>query len=176
MDDEPQIAQIARDYLEHAGFSVIVAGDGRKALDLARSRQPDLSSSIWRCRSSTDWTWRASCDASRTCRSSCVTARVEEADRLARAGGRRRRLRHQAVQPARAGRAGEGGAAARRRLRLAGRRLHGGDLAFDVPRVRLARRSQRSISPPPSSSCWRRWHGNPDACSRGPSCSTPPRP
>jgi len=42
VDDEPQIAQIARDYLEHAGFSVIVAGDGRKALDLARSRQPDL--------------------------------------------------------------------------------------------------------------------------------------
>jgi len=36
VDDEPQIAQIARDYLEHAGFSVIVAGDGRMALDLAR--------------------------------------------------------------------------------------------------------------------------------------------
>jgi two-component system alkaline phosphatase synthesis response regulator PhoP len=42
VDDEPQIAQIARDYLEHAGFTVIVAGDGAKALDLARSGHPDL--------------------------------------------------------------------------------------------------------------------------------------
>ncbi len=42
VDDEPQIAQIARDYLEHAGFAVIVADDGAKALDLARSRRPDL--------------------------------------------------------------------------------------------------------------------------------------
>jgi DNA-binding response OmpR family regulator len=42
VDDERQIAQIARDYLEHAGFTVIVAADGAKALDLARSRRPDL--------------------------------------------------------------------------------------------------------------------------------------
>jgi DNA-binding response OmpR family regulator len=42
VDDERQIAQIARDYLEHAGFSVVVAADGAKALDLARSRRPDL--------------------------------------------------------------------------------------------------------------------------------------
>jgi two-component system alkaline phosphatase synthesis response regulator PhoP len=42
VDDEPQIAQIARDYLEHAGFSVVVTGNGAKALDLARSRHPDL--------------------------------------------------------------------------------------------------------------------------------------
>jgi two-component system alkaline phosphatase synthesis response regulator PhoP len=42
VDDERQIAQIARDYLEHAGFSVITTGDGGKALDLARGRRPDL--------------------------------------------------------------------------------------------------------------------------------------
>jgi DNA-binding response OmpR family regulator len=42
VDDERQIAQIARDYLEHAGFTVVVAADGAKALDLARSRRPDL--------------------------------------------------------------------------------------------------------------------------------------
>jgi two-component system, OmpR family, alkaline phosphatase synthesis response regulator PhoP len=42
VDDERQIAQIARDYLEHAGFTVVVAPDGGKALDLARSRHPDL--------------------------------------------------------------------------------------------------------------------------------------
>ena len=42
VDDEPKIAALARDYLEHAGFAVIVAGDGPAALVLARSRRPDL--------------------------------------------------------------------------------------------------------------------------------------
>ena len=42
VDDEPKIVQIARDYLEHAGFAVLGAGDGRAALALARSRPPDL--------------------------------------------------------------------------------------------------------------------------------------
>src|SRR5262245_55650392 len=42
VDDEPQIVEIARDYLQHAGFSVITASDGHQALDLARARLPDL--------------------------------------------------------------------------------------------------------------------------------------
>ena len=42
VDDEPKIADLARDYLEHAGFVVLVSGDGRIALDLARRRRPDL--------------------------------------------------------------------------------------------------------------------------------------
>ena len=42
VDDEPKIAQLARDYLEHAGFSVLVAGDGTSALHAAGTRQPDL--------------------------------------------------------------------------------------------------------------------------------------
>ena len=42
VDDEPKIADLARDYLEHAGFEVLVSGDGRVALELARRRQPDL--------------------------------------------------------------------------------------------------------------------------------------
>ncbi len=42
VDDEPKIVQIARDYLEHAGFSVLSAYDGRSALDLVRARKPDL--------------------------------------------------------------------------------------------------------------------------------------
>ena len=28
VDDEPKIVQLARDYLEHAGFAVIAAADG----------------------------------------------------------------------------------------------------------------------------------------------------
>jgi len=42
VDDEREIAQIARDYLQHAGFAVITASDGSRALELARARQPDL--------------------------------------------------------------------------------------------------------------------------------------
>jgi two-component system alkaline phosphatase synthesis response regulator PhoP len=42
VDDEPRIAGIARDYLRLAGFDVIVAGDGVRALEAARGRHPDL--------------------------------------------------------------------------------------------------------------------------------------
>jgi DNA-binding response OmpR family regulator len=42
VDDEPKIAQLARDYLEHAGFAVLTAGDGASALQAARTRHPDL--------------------------------------------------------------------------------------------------------------------------------------
>ena len=42
VDDEPKIVQLARDYLEHAGFAVLTAGDGPSALHAARARQPDL--------------------------------------------------------------------------------------------------------------------------------------
>jgi len=42
VDDERQIAQIARDYLQHAGYSVITAGEGIEAIALARERHPDL--------------------------------------------------------------------------------------------------------------------------------------
>src|SRR5713101_6127169 len=42
VEDERQIAQIARDYLQHAGFSVLTTGDGIDALTLARDRRPDL--------------------------------------------------------------------------------------------------------------------------------------
>src|SRR4051794_22962280 len=42
VDDERQIAEIARDYLEHAGFQVVTAGDGRAALDVIRAKRPDL--------------------------------------------------------------------------------------------------------------------------------------
>jgi DNA-binding response OmpR family regulator len=42
VDDEPKIAQLARDYLEHAGFSVLVATDGTSAVQVAGTRRPDL--------------------------------------------------------------------------------------------------------------------------------------
>jgi two-component system, OmpR family, alkaline phosphatase synthesis response regulator PhoP len=42
VDDEPKIAALARDYLEHAGFAVTVASDGRAALDTIDRSRPDL--------------------------------------------------------------------------------------------------------------------------------------
>ena len=42
VDDEPKIVQLARDYLEHAGFAVLTAGDGASALQAAHVRAPDL--------------------------------------------------------------------------------------------------------------------------------------
>jgi DNA-binding response OmpR family regulator len=42
VDDEPKIVQLARDYLEHAGFTVLTAHDGKAALASARGQRPDL--------------------------------------------------------------------------------------------------------------------------------------
>jgi two-component system alkaline phosphatase synthesis response regulator PhoP len=42
VDDEPKIADVARDYLERAGFRVVAAHDGKTALASARSDKPDL--------------------------------------------------------------------------------------------------------------------------------------
>ena len=42
VDDEPKIAALARDYLEHAGFAVITAATGRTALETIRRQRPDL--------------------------------------------------------------------------------------------------------------------------------------
>ena len=41
-DDSPEILRITRDYLEHAGFTVLTATDGAGALRLAHQREPDL--------------------------------------------------------------------------------------------------------------------------------------
>lgn len=42
VDDEPKIVQLVRDYLERAGFAVLSAGDGKKALELHRTEKPDM--------------------------------------------------------------------------------------------------------------------------------------
>src|SRR3990172_2728506 len=42
VDDELKIVQVIRDYLEGAGFAVRVARDGKNALALIRSDDPDL--------------------------------------------------------------------------------------------------------------------------------------
>jgi two-component system, OmpR family, alkaline phosphatase synthesis response regulator PhoP len=42
VDDEPKIVALARDYLEHAGFTVLTAVDGRSAVETVHRRHPDL--------------------------------------------------------------------------------------------------------------------------------------
>jgi DNA-binding response OmpR family regulator len=42
VDDEPKIVELARDYLEHAGFAVVSAFDGSEALTRAPTDAPDL--------------------------------------------------------------------------------------------------------------------------------------
>ena len=42
VDDEPKIVALARDYLEHAGFTVLTAVDGRSAVETIHRRHPDL--------------------------------------------------------------------------------------------------------------------------------------
>jgi DNA-binding response OmpR family regulator len=41
-DDDPKHAQLIRLYLEREGHQVLTVGDGRAALEVARSRRPDL--------------------------------------------------------------------------------------------------------------------------------------
>ena len=41
VDDEAKITQLVRDYLERAGFGVLIAHDGAKALSLAKTEKPD---------------------------------------------------------------------------------------------------------------------------------------
>jgi DNA-binding response OmpR family regulator len=42
VDDEPKISQLVSDYLERAGYGVMVAQDGKTALSHARTDKPDL--------------------------------------------------------------------------------------------------------------------------------------
>jgi DNA-binding response OmpR family regulator len=42
VDDEPKIIQLTQDYLENAGFSVLSAGNGERALSVIHADQPDL--------------------------------------------------------------------------------------------------------------------------------------
>ena len=42
VDDEPTIRELAEELLTSAGYNVLMATDGRQALDLARKEHPDL--------------------------------------------------------------------------------------------------------------------------------------
>ena len=109
VDDEPKIVALARDYLEHAGFGVLTAVDGRSALETVK-----------RGATPTSWCWTSGLprldglDVTREIRRDLAPA-DRDAHRPRRRAGQapgpgagRRRLPHQAVQPARAGRPRQG--------------------------------------------------------------------
>jgi two-component system alkaline phosphatase synthesis response regulator PhoP len=85
VDDEPGIVQIARDYLDRAGFRVVTAGDGASALRLARAERPSLLvlDLMLPGMDGLDVTRALRQDpATRKLPIIMLTARVEEADRL----------------------------------------------------------------------------------------------
>lgn len=41
-DDEPKLVEVVREYLEHDGYRVVSAGNGREALERFRQARPDL--------------------------------------------------------------------------------------------------------------------------------------
>jgi DNA-binding response OmpR family regulator len=82
VDDEQRIVRQVRDYLEHGGFRVLEAGDGKTALAQARQAKPDLIVLDLNLPS------MDGLDVCRTLRRESdtpiimLTARVEETDRL----------------------------------------------------------------------------------------------
>ena len=158
------------------GSAVIVAGDGAKALDLARSRQPDLIV--------LDLALPAidGLDVARELRRESnvpiimLTARVEET-RPARGAGASAPTTTSPSRSARASwsRACKRGAAAQPtlgRTRATSFTAARPDLRRAASAADARRRRHRSDRRP-SSSCWRRWRGSPGASSRARSCSTP---
>ena len=82
VDDEKKIVNVVRGYLEQAGFSVVVASDGKQALTVFRHEQPTL------VLLDLNLPGIDGLDVARTLRKESsvpiimLTARVEEADRL----------------------------------------------------------------------------------------------
>ena len=114
-DDDTVVRDVVRRYLERDGLDVSIANDGHEALRLLGSERIDVAvldvmmpgpDGLALCRSLRE-------RGGYTVPVILLTALGEEDDRIAGPRGRRRRLPHQAVQPARAGAAGALGAAAR---------------------------------------------------------------
>ena len=173
VDDDKKTAELIRLYLEQDGYRVLLAHDGRAALELAPPARPRPD--------------RARPDAAPGGRAGRVphpARRVAGADhhahrphhrgrQAARPRPGRRRLRDQAVQPARSGGAGARGAAARGRR---GRRRRAGDGPPRRPAGGLCppRGPSRTARPcgsrPRSSSCWKRWRKSRGGPSRASTC------
>ena len=82
VDDDPGIVKLVRAYLEQAGFGVLAAYDGKKAMQIARHERPDLVILDLMLPEMDGW------DVCRALRKESdvpvimLTARVEESDKL----------------------------------------------------------------------------------------------
>jgi two-component system alkaline phosphatase synthesis response regulator PhoP len=82
VDDDPGIVKLVRAYLEQAGFEVVSARDGKKAMQIARNERPDLVVLDLMLPEMDGW------DVCRALRKESevpiimLTARVEESDKL----------------------------------------------------------------------------------------------
>ena len=174
VEDDRPLVELLVYHFEREGFEVAGTPDGEEALLLARESPPDLVILDWMleglsgievCRRLRRLPETANVPII------MLTARGEEADRIRGLRDRRRRLCHQALLPARAGRPGAGGAApgaagfGRRAARLCrhrdGRRRPQGE----------ARRRARSRSARPSSACCAISSNIPAGSSRASGCS-----
>ena len=172
-EDDADIRQLVRDVLEHAGFEVLIAGDGPWRCDWLRRDDQTCCCSILACLVSMVSMSRDRCGGGRIAH--------HHAHRACRGVGHAgrprawcRRLRHQAVQHQGAGGPGARGAASGRL---------GGIRGPAASTWRTSRSTKNvwppvvaglaSSSPPASSGCWPRWLGVRAGSSPADSCSMP---
>ena len=137
VDDEPAIVQLARDYLEHAGFAVLTAADGTTALATIRQRQPDLIVLDLGLPGTDGLDVTRAVRRDSTTPIVMLTARDDELDKLLGLELGADDYLTKPFSPARAGGARQGRAApGRRRRRAASDIIRAADLTLDVPRMR----------------------------------------
>jgi len=173
VDDETKILQLARDYLQYAGFTVLTADAGKTALAVVRIHKPNL---IVLDLGLPDID---GLDVTRTLRKESnvpiimLTARGEESDKLVGLelgaddyltkpfSPKELVARVRAVL-----RRAETTPAAEELIRL-------GEITLDVPRMRVMRGEQPVELTRPNLSYWPRWPANRGVSSPAPNCSTP---
>ena len=82
VEDEPKIAEITADYLRHAGYGVVVADSGERALAAVRARHPHLIVLDLRLPGIDGIEVASTIRRESTVPIIMVTARVDESDRL----------------------------------------------------------------------------------------------
>ena len=114
-DDDRDLRELIAFTLTQAGYLVVKAGDGtRRAADVRGRDARTSSCSTSTCRALSGFQVCEAIRAARDVPVMMLTVRGEEEDLVRALGARRRRLPHQAVQPAHAAGARQGAAAARR--------------------------------------------------------------
>ena len=173
VEDEPQIAALVRDYLEHAGLR----RHHRGAMAPRPSRSPapggpTRSSSTSACRASTGST--SSGDPPRLARPDPHPLGPRRRDRPRhRPRARRGRLRREAVQPASSSPASGPCSAASRRPRWRDERIAAGDLELDLARRRVTAAGRVVTLTPTEFELLATLARSRAASGRAPSCSTP---